>query len=152
MYTMYMYIHLCILSFITDHRRKFCPTVIKHDESLIQGRPKSKLSLLLRARVGRSPSNAASTNSSASGSASTSAAHSRAAGDPTWLYPILLPSITDTLMGLYKVYGAAEDRKLSETLRDLDEKEDEELCELLELQRSVLWRRWHTLHTMQQSV
>ena len=122
----------------TDHYRRFCPTVIKHDDSLVQGRPKSKLSILLKARVNRSPSNAASTNSSASGSTSTSAAPSRAAGDPTWLYPILLPSITDTLMGLYKVYGAAEDRKLSETLRDLDEKEDEDLCELLELQRSVL--------------
>ena len=58
------------------------------------------------------------------------------AGDHTWLYPILLPSITDTLMALYRAHFASEDAKLSATLRDLDEKEDDDLCELLELTRS----------------
>ena len=58
-------------------------------------------------------------------------------GDPTWLYPILLPSITDTLMGLYRVHYAADNEKLSATLRDLNGKADDELCELLELRRSV---------------
>ena len=61
-------------------------------------------------------------------------------GDPTWLYPILLPSITDTLLGLYRAHCEVDGRKLSTTLRDLDEKDDEELCELLELQRLVLQR------------
>ena len=60
-------------------------------------------------------------------------------GDPTWLYPILLPSITDTLMGLYRVHYAVDNEKLSATLRDLNGKADDELCELLELQRSVFF-------------
>lgn len=57
------------------------------------------------------------------------------AGDPTWLYPIILPSITETLLGLYRAHYAVDDEKLSTTLKDLDEKPDDELCELLELQR-----------------
>ena len=60
-------------------------------------------------------------------------------GDPTWLYPILLPSITDTLMGLYRVHYAVDNKKLSATLRDLNGKADDELCELLKLQRSVFF-------------
>lgn len=57
------------------------------------------------------------------------------AGDHTWLYPILLPSTTDTLMTLYRAHCAIDDEKLSATLKDLDEKLDSELCELLELTR-----------------
>ena len=55
--------------------------------------------------------------------------------DYTWLNPILLPSITDTLMALYRAHCAADDEKLSNTLKELDEKPDSDLCELLELMR-----------------
>ena len=57
------------------------------------------------------------------------------AEDHTWLYPILLPSITDTLMTLYRAHCAVEDGKFSATLKDLDQRSDSDLCELLELMR-----------------
>ena len=60
------------------------------------------------------------------------------AGDHTWLYPILLPSTTDTLMTLYRAHCSVDDDKLAVTLRDLDEKLDNDLCELLEITRSYL--------------
>ena len=70
-------------------------------------------------------------------------------GDPTWLYPILLPSITDTLMGLYRAHYAVDNEKLSATLRDLNGKADDELCELLELQRSVVFIHAQVTWTLQ---
>ena len=89
------------------------------DENHLFGRPRSQLSLMLKSKT-RTPSTSSS---------------QAVPMDPSWLYPILLPSIFPTLFAIYKEHHAEEDDKLKTQMETLNELADKELCSLLGLQR-----------------
>ena len=89
------------------------------DENHLIGRPRSQLSLMLKSKM-RTPS------TSSSQAVST---------DPSWLYPILLPSIFPTLFAIYKEHHTESDDKLRTQMETLNALPDKELCSLLGLRR-----------------
>lgn len=103
--------------------RMHCPTLITADADEIMGKPKSQLSLLLKPRTGFKR---ASSKPSWGGGA-----------DPTWLHPILLPSIYHTLFALYREHAREDNNKLSNLIGRLNMLSEVRLCEVVEVQRSV---------------
>ena len=102
--------------------RQHCPSLITINEDDLMGKPKSQLSLLLRSRKGFRR---------------TSHKNSHGA-DPSWLHPILMPSIFQTLLALYNEHNWEENKKTNERVSLLGERGDEELCRILGIQGSVI--------------
>ncbi|XP_064389423.1 alsin-like [Halichondria panicea] len=104
---------LCSITTRLHHLVKLhCPTLISVDEDDLTGKPKSQLSLLLKSRKGfrrTSQKNSFGT-------------------DPSWLHPILLPSIFKTLFALYSEHHREDSKRLSEKMATLDTMSDERLC------------------------
>ena len=99
--------------------RKYCPGIITTDEDLLQGKPKTQLSMLVKSRhkLRRTSSYSYHCDSPRS--------------DPSWLYPIILPSIFPTLFALYKEHYAGDDHKVGHVIAMLDSQGDEELSRVL---------------------
>ena len=108
--------HLC---------RQYCPSVISADESSLLGKPKSQLSLLLKAKRDNVRRSVILESSGELCS-------------PSWLYPILLPSIFPTLFALYKEDYYDDDRMLAEIIGSLDGNSDTELFNTLDTFRFVI--------------
>ena len=108
--------------------RKYCPSVITMDENHLIGRPRSQLSLMLKSKT-RTPSTSSS---------------QAVPTDPSWLYPILLPSIFPTLFAIYKEHHAEGDDKLRTQMETLNALPDKELCSLLGLRRLVKFDQPHS--------
>ena len=101
--------------------RRYCPSVITSDAS-VYSKPKSQLSLLLK------PKNSVKRTSYIEIHTNT---------DPSWLYPIILPSIFPALFELYKIHYTENDDKFNQLMVTLGERTDEELCKLLEITQYV---------------
>lgn len=101
--------------------RTYCPSVITMDENHLIGRPRTQLSLMLKSKKGL---HRTSSSSPPGGSV-----------DPSWLYPILLPTIFPTLFALYKEHHSEDDCQLTTLMEALNQSSDKELCSILGLQR-----------------
>ena len=104
--------------------RRYCPSVITTNENDLYTKPRTQLTLLLKPKRSRE-------------SRSSSINRSQGQADPSWLYPILLPSIFPTLFCLYKTYHSEEDQQLRKTIVTLQKKTDRELCEILDIKRYI---------------
>ena len=109
--------------------RTYCPSVITMDENHLIGRPRTQLSLMLKSKKAL---HRTSSSSPPGGSM-----------DPSWLYPILLPTIFPTLFALYKEHHSEDDCQLTTLMEALNQSPDKELCSILGLQRSAQTARSH---------
>ncbi len=103
--------------------RMHCPTLITADADELLGKPKSQLSMLLKSRSGIKR---ASLKPSVGGV------------DPSWLHPILLPSIYNTLSALYREHAREDNSKLRNLIGRLSSFSEVRLCEVMGVQRSVI--------------
>ena len=101
--------------------RLHCPTLISIDEDDLTGKPKSQLSLLLKSRKGFRRTSQKNINSFGT--------------DPSWLHPILLPSIFKTLFALYSEHHREDNKRLCEKMTGLNTLSDEELCRAVGIRR-----------------
>ena len=105
-----------------SHRR-YCPSVITTNENDLYTKPKTQLTLLLKPKRPRHNKK------------SQDRKRSQEQSDPSWLYPILLPSIFPTLFSLYKAQNSEQDLQLRTTIIDLQSRTDKDLCEILDIKR-----------------
>ncbi len=72
--------------------------------------------------------------------------------DPSWLYPIILPSIFPTLFALYKEHYSRDDFKIGRVISRLDQRSDEELSEILGVRRYILLTLCAVLNTQRETI
>ena len=97
--------------------------MITNDENNLLGKPTSLLTMMLKTRKG-------DTHKSSRISTSSQQTNS----DPSWLYPILLPSTFTTLFALYAEHYSEDDHRLAKLMTELSRRDDEELCIALDLE------------------
>lgn len=105
------------------HHRRYCPSVITTSEDDLYTKPKTQLTLLLKPKRPRDARKLPVRKIS------------QGQSDPSWLYPILLPSIFPTLFSLYKAHHSEEDLKVHVAMESLRTRSDKEICEILDIKR-----------------
>ena len=97
--------------------------MITTNENDLYTKPRTQLTLLLKPKRAKEAKKAQNR------------ARSKSQADPSWLYPILLPSIFPTLFSLYKAHHSDDDMKLRIAVHTLQQRTDKELCEMLDIKR-----------------
>ena len=115
--------HSCFSLFIL---RRYCPSVITTNENDLYTKPKTQLTLLLKPKRAKEAKKAQNR------------ARSKSQADPSWLYPILLPSIFPTLFCLYKAHHSDDDLQLRIAMSTLQQRTDKDLCEILDIKRQII--------------
>ena len=100
--------------------------MITTNENDLYTKPKTQLTLLLKPKRSKDAKRAQNR------------ARSKGQADPSWLYPILLPSIFPTLFCLYKSHHSDDDLQLRVAMSTLRQRTDKDLCEILDIKRYVL--------------
>ena len=109
--------------FAVSSLRTYCPSVITTNENDLYTNPKTQLTLLLKPKRRRHDKK------------SQGRKRSQGQADPSWLYPILLPSIFPTLFSLYKAQNYEQDLQLRTAMVNLQSRTDKDLCEILDIKR-----------------
>ena len=105
--------------------RRHCPSVITTNENDLYTKPRTQLTLLLKPKRAKEAKKAAAQNRT----------RSKSQADPSWLYPILLPSIFPTLFCLYKAHHVDGDLQLRIAMSTLQQRTDRDLCDILDIKR-----------------
>ena len=99
--------------------------MITTNENDLYTKPKTQLTLLLKPKRAKEAKKAQNRT------------RSKSQADPSWLYPILLPSIFPTLFCLYKAHHSDEDLQLRIAMSTLQQRTDKGLCEILDIKRYI---------------
>ena len=95
--------------------------MITTNENDLYTKPRTQLTLLLKPKRAKEAKKAQNRT------------RSKNQADPSWLYPILLPSIFPTLFCLYKAHHSDDDLQLQIAMNTLQQRMDKDLCEILDV-------------------